>query len=72
MTPAEIAEDYRDEGLQIRRSCLLYLPWSSETVYLKTSPKGGDQSMNPTHHQGEVENATASSAGGSPDSDEKA
>ncbi len=40
-----------------------------KTVYLINIPKGRDQSMDPIHPHGQVENATAPSAGGSPDLD---
>jgi hypothetical protein len=42
-----------------------------ETVYLKKIPKGREQGVEPTHPHGQVEHATASSAGGSPDGEER-
>ena len=53
--------------MQIRRGFFLHQTWSSETVHLTNFPKGRDQNMEPTHPHGQVENATASPAGGSPD-----
>jgi len=57
--------------MQKRRICFLQLPWSAEAVYLKISQKGRDQSIDPTHPRDRVENASAPSAGGSPDGNEE-
>ena len=45
--------------MQIRRSCFQQLPWLAETVNQKNPPKRRGQIMEPTHPQGQVENATA-------------
>ena len=71
-TPAEGAEGYWEGGLQIRRSWFQQLPWFAENSISKKTPKGEDQSTDPTHPRGQIENATAPSAGGSPDPDAKA
>ena len=60
------AEDFGDAELQILRSCFLPLIWS---VCGNTLQRIGwmDHSMGPIRPHGLVENATAPSAGGSPD-----
>ncbi len=56
-------------GMQFRQSCFLQLPWSAENDVPKTLPpnKAWIRGMAPTHPRCQIENATAISAGGSPD-----
>ena len=65
-SPAEIAEDDRDAELQTHRSCLLQQLWSvSGNILLKLVR--WTTALDLTRPHGLVENATAPSAGGSPD-----
>jgi hypothetical protein len=58
--------------MQLHRNRFQQLPWSTESVSLKIPPKSRLQSMEPTHPDRLVENATAPSAGGFPGPDGKA
>ena len=65
-SPAEIAEDDRDAELQTHRSCLLQQLWSvCGNILLKLVR--WTTALDLTRPHGLVENATAPSAGGSPD-----
>ncbi len=65
--PAEIAEGaevYWEGERDLHWSRFQQLPWSTESVSLKITPKSRLQSMEPTHPDRLVENVTAPSAGG--------
>jgi hypothetical protein len=55
--------------MQLHQSSYQPPPWPVETVYLKIPQKCRLQSIEPTHLHRQVENATAPSAGNSPDPD---
>ncbi len=57
--------------MQLHQSSYQPPPWPVETVYLKIPQKCRLQSIEPTHLHRQVENATAPSAGNSPDPDGK-
>ncbi|MGI6299819.1 MAG: hypothetical protein ACOX52_01990 [Verrucomicrobiota bacterium] len=58
-------------GMQLHRSSYQPLPCPVEKVYLKIPQKCWVQTIEPTHLHRQVENATAPSAGNSPDGDGK-